>query len=373
MAPDPTPRSARPSATTRRLGSAKTATLVGFVGFVSLQIALATITASTREEYYDPPYGLRLRRLRQAVARTPEPRALLLLGSSRIHRGIRPDLLARDLAAIPGGPTIVFNFGVPGGGPVRELLILGRLVRAGLRPEYAVIEVLPAHFNGGRRRPPEHGLIDPAGLELAESEALARYGFSPAELLRLWLPTRLFPWYGERFALLGRLAPRLVPEVSRRPRDPAIDDLGFFTSPASDGHRPDFTQIAIRDYCGLLAGFELGEKAILALRDLLDLCRRDRVRAALIMMPEGPTLRDACPPAVWPQIEELLATLSAEYAVPFVNAREWMAEEDFRDGHHLLAAGAQALSERLVREKLGPWIRSEALGRAGLAPGAPHE
>ncbi len=159
-----------PDATTRRLGSARTATLFGFVGFVLLQITLAAITASTSEEYYNPPYGIRLRRLHQAVARTAEPRTLLLLGSSRVHRGIRPDLLARDLAAIPGGPTIVFNFGLPGGGPVSALLTLGRLVRAGLRPEYVVIEALPMLLNGRDRRPLEHRWLDPAGLELAETD-----------------------------------------------------------------------------------------------------------------------------------------------------------------------------------------------------------
>ncbi len=184
---------------------------------------------------------------------------------------------------------------------------------------------------------------------------------------------RLFPWYGLRFALVGRVAPGLVPQRHRHPPEQATDDLGFFTGPPADGRRHSLTRLAIRDYVGGLVPFELGEKPILALRDLLDSCRAEGVRAALLMMPESARFRAAYPPALWAQIEELLGTLSAEYAVPFVNAREWLGEEGFLDGHHLLPAGAEALTERLARDELGPWIRGTILGGAGPAAEVPRE
>ena len=48
------------------------------------------------------------------------------------------------------------------------------------------------------------------------------------------------------------------------------------------------------------------------------------------------------------EIDTFLVGLSREFAVPMVDTHAWMADEAFSDGHHLLADGAAAFSDRFA-------------------------
>ncbi len=105
--------------------------------------------------------------------------------------------------------------------------------------------------------------------------------------------------------------------------------------------------------------FHLGGPACDALRELLDDSRRDGVKTALVVAPEGPEFRGWYPPKTWRTIRVWLERLSREYDAPLVNAREWIDEDDFMDSHHLLKAGAARFTERLGRECIVPMLRGE--------------
>ena len=40
----------------------------------------------------------------------------------------------------------------------------------------------------------------------------------------------------------------------------------------------------------------------------------------------------------------------------YVDAREWLPDSSFSDGHHMLRPGAELFSDRLNREVIAPWV-----------------
>jgi hypothetical protein len=93
-----------------------------------------------------------------------------------------------------------------------------------------------------------------------------------------------------------------------------------------------------------------------ALREMLDLCRRENVPAALYLMPEGPSFAAMYTPEVRHRVDEYVARVAREHAVPVFDARDWLVEEEFADGHHMMRGGATRFSARFGRECLGPWL-----------------
>src|SRR5207249_10481228 len=109
-------------------------------------------------------------------------------------------------------------------------------------------------------------------------------------------------------------------------------------------------------YAETLAAFRIAPPPDRALRDLIRLCRADGIRVALYLLPEGPTFRGWYPPAARRAAGEYLGGLSREYGVPVFDASDWLPEDAFADGHHLLRHGAKAFSGRFGKECLGPWL-----------------
>ncbi len=96
-----------------------------------------------------------------------------------------------------------------------------------------------------------------------------------------------------------------------------------------------------------LAHFRLGTGPVRALFDLLALCRRERLPVALVVMPESSKFRGLYSPAADTAAANVLAEAQDRFAVPVINARLWLADEDFEDGHHVVLAGAERFTARL--------------------------
>jgi hypothetical protein len=108
--------------------------------------------------------------------------------------------------------------------------------------------------------------------------------------------------------------------------------------------------LAAADYGYRLRNFRIGVLSDQLLGRLLDDCRRADVPVLLILMPESPAFRAVYPPGAIHQLADYLGRLHREYAVPVLDARTWVGEDGFWDGHHLLPAGAAEFSRRLGRE-----------------------
>jgi hypothetical protein len=116
---------------------------------------------------------------------------------------------------------------------------------------------------------------------------------------------------------------------------------------------------ARREYAAILQGFRLSPHADGALRELLALCRRQQVQAVLVLTPEAQDFQSWYASAARREIDGYVQRLAAETGVTVVDARNWVGDDDFADGHHVLPTGADCYSERLAREVLRPLVMAQ--------------
>jgi hypothetical protein len=325
----------------------------GLVAFALLQLGLALAVEDWLPQFRDPNYACRAARLKQRTATAPGAFAVVMMGSSRVEDAFVSTALERPAAQSLGAPVIVFNFGVPGAGPVANLLNLQRLRAQGSKPGLLFIEVWPAEMSDTS---PEVGMLPADRLERHEVAFVQRYGF-PASLAHDWWTCFLVPAYGHRYAILSQLLPAVVPPATRLDWGLHIDDCGWGHPMTRAVTAQDRAKAIARDrprVAAELAQFGLGTAARAALRDLLELCRQEGIQAALIWMPETSTYRSCYPPPALAQVYGYLDELSRQYDVPLVDARAWVPDDYFFDSHHLLVSGAEWFSKRFGEDVLLP-------------------
>ncbi len=345
---------------TRRWPGARgrSALISGAATFVLVQVGLAVAIDCWLPEVRSPAFTDKARALAGAAAAGHRP-VVVMLGSSRVQDALRGRVAAATLAGPDGGRPVVFNFGISGAGPLLERIVLRRLLRDGVRPTLVLIEVLPAALSITPSGYFE-AWLDPTRLALGELP-LAFEGPALARARRRWLKATLVPCYRYRRNLLTLCAPQFLLDcVPGLARD-ALDEHGnppevnVDWSPSAEEYRRGVV-IARSEHAPFLTDFKIGGPGPAALRDVLATCRDAGIPARLVMMPEGSSFRALYPPAVWPELERFLDGLARDYEAPLINARDWLADGDFRDGHHAVPQGAVRFSERLAREHLRPLL-----------------
>lgn len=327
--------------------------------FVLAQLGLSLTVALWLPQLRDPNHALKADRLKQRMAGPERPLTVVMLGSSRTLYGLQGQSLETPLTRKMGRPVVMFNFGLSGAGPLTELLTLRRLLADGVRPDLLLVEVLPPLLAGQipflDAMPQRHPA---SSLRAQELSLVKRYGGSYQQgLRRAWGKCWLLPCYHHRFALVSSLFPSLLPYNDRLDGYRGINDSGDLPAMYKAAQRPVALAAAAREYETYLHGFRLGGGGPQALEELVQLCRREGVPVALVVMPEGPAFRSWYRGQSWREIQDFLAGLSRRYAVPVVNAHEWLAEDDFVDSHHMLPWGGARFSERLGREAIVPLLR----------------
>ena len=119
------------------------------------------------------------------------------------------------------------------------------------------------------------------------------------------------------------------------------------------------------------AGQEVDQRRVVAVadeglrrfRDLLRVCREDGTGVAIIRTPESTTFRAAYRPDALAILDAYTADLCREFGVKVIDARQWLPDEQFEDGHHPLLAGQAAFTSRLQREVLVPLVTSSTSGQ----------
>ncbi len=286
-----------------------------------------------RPELSDPDYLVRRDHLRDRLKEHPHARLTVVLGSSRTAFGFLPESLPQSTnPSTP--PTIWFNMAHYGAGPAFNRVILDRLLRDGIRPDVAVIELMPPFV---ARENPRF-----VGPHLSSRELL---------LASTYLPTRRTAWHLVRH--------RFVKVANLRQ---VFDPYSASTNPGPLGGPLRLEEtITAEDRTQRLAGQHLlhgpaaramtvDPSADRAIRDTLQHCREWGITPVLLLAPEGSSFRSWYDPGGLRRFETYLINLAREYRVPLVDARAWLTEEDFLDGHHQLRRGAIQFTSRLVRE-----------------------
>jgi hypothetical protein len=289
--------------------------------------------------------------LRYLVNKDADRPLVLMLGSSRACWAFRAGCL-NGMPDSDGRPMHVYNFGIPATGPISEYLYLRDMLAEGIRPRFALIEVLPPLMCAAQR-----GALTEEGMTGFENLSARRflqwfpYLTRPGKRAHMWLEARLAPWYTFRRQI--QLELRCLAAGVPLPTYPAIDDwgwtiLGPFPFPPEERERR--LEVARGGYLPGLSRFRMGKIPTQALRQTLELCRREHIPAALVVMPESSAFRSWYSDEGKTAIQNLIDELSQTYGVEVIDAQKWLADDDFEDGHHTLLHGADVFTYRLAAE-----------------------
>jgi hypothetical protein len=306
-------------------------------------------------ELYDPEYSARLTRLQAQRAEHPDERLFVMLGSSRTTQLFRPERLPA-LTAADGRKVLPFNFSRSGGGPVYSRLAFSRLCQLGLKPDWVVVELMPALLTNRYER------FFYTGVTASELSELARY-ISGRRAIGFYAKLRLLAGYKNRVALLRKFAPSWV--IPMGDNDPAlsIDELGGEgrrIRPKMDAAVQHAEDVRVSTAYGqILADYKIDPGADRAFRDLLRSCKEAGVGVVVLRTPESSTFRAVYQPSALTTLDAYLADLMREYAVRVVDAREWLPDNEFEDGHHPLLPGQTRFTDRLYGEVLVPLVSGQ--------------
>jgi Protein of unknown function (DUF1574) len=344
----------------RRILHVKKAMLWAVLGFVLLQVGFSVVVDTWHPEFYDPEYDVRLKLLRQRMAEEPDRPLLLLLGSSRTVMCFRPEILP------PIRPTgqpqpLTFNFSHLASGPAMNLVLLNRLLREGIRPRWLVVELMLPCLSR------ESYSVAAESSSYHDLPVLHRC-VPLDKVYTVYLRTRLLPWYRHRSDLLYENAPdwcHADGDKAQEREQIKLDSLGGDTrwitpaklDKADVQRRTDFAKAG---YLERFQPYQIRDSIARTVRELLELCRKEQLPVVLVMTPESKEFQSWYSPGSREIIEGFCGRLRQEYGVRIIDARNWVADDAFTDGHHTLIRGADVFTLRLGREVLQP-LTSEIL------------
>jgi hypothetical protein len=334
----------------------RAAVLWGLGVLVAAQILFFFPLSSWWPQLHDPQYGGRLTRLRARLAEKPKGQPfVLLLGSSHIAMGVRPGVLRGDSSA-PGSGPFLFNFSMNNGCPMVSLLCLHRLLREGIKPDWLLVETCPLQLWLDGPRAQTNECLNPALVQHQDLPILSQYYSNPHKFRKDWRKGQLWPWYFHRDFLLSSLTPRWLPSPKRlNAMWDHMDEWGWqWVEGLTESYQEnglDMEKMRIW-VTGMYQQFEISAVDRRAIQEIVDICRREKIQLAFLRMPEAEFFLSWYPFSMQDQVDRYLAGLSKEYQVAVIDARRWLPDVSFSDGHHLTPAGATAFTQRLDREFL---------------------
>jgi hypothetical protein len=350
---------------TRHMSSRPAAALAWGAGtFVAMQALLASILLCWWPPLRDPWYGAKLNQLRRRIAEGTERPGVVMLGSSRTLNGFNAALIERQLANAGGPPATVYNFGMPGASSLAELVLLRRLLADGARPDVLLVEVSPCFMT----RPVDRGMFQAHRLWRRELSLVADFLGNGDALLREWWRGRWVPCHTHREAILYTVWPAMIAKPSFGPWFKQFDPAGWERFDAR-GFGADFRRRALEhtrsELSGAAAQEHVNDECLGALTQLVETCRREQIRLALVMLPIEAAFRGDNRWVAEVEVETLLARFRDEHGIEMVDARDWLADDEIFDSYHVSSEGADRFSERLTRQALVPQLRQTQIARHG--------
>jgi hypothetical protein len=331
------------------IGPAATRTIVWTVVFlVGSLVALNVCLELRQPEIYDPEFDFRLSVLRERLREAPERPLLVVVGSSRITMGFRPESLP-PLRTPDGACVLPFNLSHSGAGPLFELLMTTRLANEGIAPRWMVVELVPPMLGVDG----ESTAVSMAGA--GDLPALQRH-VSLWKLYGRYLYERSRVAVDHRDACIRAMAPWLT--------GPAVNDFPLYplggwsaAAPSPDPESAARRLDSVRaQYAPGLQRLNIRRTPDQALRDLLASCRKKSIGVVVVLTPESREFRSWYAPQTQKVVEAYCDALRRDPGVPVVDAREWLPDEAFIDGHHVSPDWADRFTIRLGRDVIEPLI-----------------
>lgn len=260
-------------------------------------------------------------------------------GSSRMMNGFDAAGMESRLDESYGGRTVVYNFGVPGGGNVYTCLSIEKLIEQGIRPDLILVEIYPILLRQGS----EQDWFAANEMRSKSFENPERYGIKTVS--RPWFEEWLFPWHTYRFFVLNRVAPKLLPMDLRENWAQNGDEHGW----VSVDKLPELenSEKQVEQFQRCIDEFELSPDTCRAVRDTVALCQQNNIQCQLVWMPEPNGIRNGYSVKVESEITRFLDQLESEFGVQRIVARDWVNDKGFYDMCHLNRDGAVRFTQRL--------------------------
>jgi hypothetical protein len=297
-------------------------------------------------------------RLQQLAADDVERPLAVMLGSSRVCWAFQAGRLS-DLPGPDGKPYRFYNFGIPATGTIHASFYLKDMIAKGIHPKLLLLEYLPPLLCEPHGTWPSEEFF--ASMEWTSTRDLFRlsnyFSRHGHQKFREWIQSGVAPCYAYRVQIQDELRFWTTGERSERP--PEVDEWGACILPAPPSPEKRAADLAqtVKFFGPALANFHPGVGPMRAFREIFELCRRQGIRVVVVITPESSTFRNLYTPESRATTRELLAQFVSEYKPDVIDANEWLPDEDFEDGHHVIAAGAVAFTVRL-REELRNIIAS---------------
>ncbi len=316
-----------------------------------------------RPAFRDPLYSSKEDVLaKQFIADVPGRVTVVAIGSSRTANAFHPPSVETVVTEATGKPCFAFNDAVLGRGPIFQLLHVRRLIARGIKPDVLVLEIVPSQFAAHGGKPSEIGHIRPDRLTWEEVEALAELGYSDAKYRDEWLESMLNPWFAFRFQLLGMIQPKWTPPevIAETRKFPNKTGWQPYEERLTPEKHVKQLESAKSGHFENLNKMELGHAAVAALRETLALCKREGILAVVVLTAENSDFRSWYGPAALRAVEELIQISKHGADGRVIDARAWMPDAAFADGHHMYDLAAPSYTSRLTRELILPALRERS-------------
>jgi len=335
-----------PIRTASRRRSARQAILAAIACILAVNIGFALLLEQGPLRVRDPEYGLRAQHIRNRIHEHSGRSKVVVIGSSRTAIGVSP--AAYERGAKPDAPMIL-NASLTGAGPVMQLIALRRLLHDGIVPDVVLLEYWPPFFHGDGEYH-EELRFDLTRLRDCDIPVVQRYFTHPEITLTLMKQAQAVPLSSHRKSLLAQWFPNWLPHADQSSATwKAIDSWGWLASPV---HSQPANEQAIRAavasfYVPLFANYRVTAHCHQAYCEAIALCRSRNIRVVLLAMPEASWFGEMQTPQARNIAAEHLQQLRNEFALPMIDAKNWLADEHLPDGFHLTPRGADLFTQRL--------------------------
>lgn len=310
----------------------------------------------------DPIYGERERAVQSRLAadRIVNAKLMMIMGTSRAGNAFHAQRMEQMLREQTGEPIVVYNFALPGEGPITQQLYLRRLLEKGVRPDLLVIEVVHLQYHDFGQ--PAEGLTMISDCVLpGEVDLVKRYGVRLEGYRDSWLRLCLNPYFELRNTILSRFDDGLSSADVFARWNHDSDAWGWRPIVAQQSGWKDYEAnlaVARKSFEYLVHNFKPHDGAVSALHDMLDLCEKNGIKVMLVQLPESSDFRSWYSPESKFTLATLFESIADDHQVKWLDAQIWVPDGQFADGHHLLSGGATVFSERFVQEAAKPWLMS---------------
>jgi hypothetical protein len=322
-----------------------------FAGLVMVQLGLAAGIDGLWPALRDPTFGDVRRIVHDRQADAPGRPLVLALGSSRTKMALRAERLNHPEDA---SAPIVINAAQLGGGPMQHLALLGRLLRDGVHPDLIFLEVMPMALSNRDGRPMEERVIDLSRFSAAEVARMLPYCAQPLRFAWPWALVHIWPCQHYRDRMRDVLS--IDTADCARCRYLTGDGWGWQSADKAESRQDAEarTRSTLETHRLALTQPALAPGAMHAFRDVIGLCRREGIPVVLFMPAECSGFRNYCPEVAKTQAQAV-RQLAAEAGVSLIDARTWIDDDGFMDGHHARPGGADQFTARFAREALAPY------------------